>query len=234
QYKMLKLAFPLRLQEPRVTAEAPYGFTVREANGEEEPCQQWIDLSGWATNDDGERIPYGFALLNDSKYGYDALGSELRLSVLRSPAYAHHDPHQLEPQRRYPYIDQGIQTVTYRMVPHAGNWQERHIPRRAWELNVQPIAVNEYTHEGSLFPAASLLRVHPENVLITVCKKAEDSDALIVRAYESAGQACTAHIEMPLLDIAWESPIGACQIKTWRVIIGKPAEVKEVDLLERE
>ncbi|MDW8291395.1 MAG: glycoside hydrolase family 38 C-terminal domain-containing protein, partial [Armatimonadota bacterium] len=35
QYKMLKLAFPLRLQEPRVTAEAPYGFTVREPNGEE-------------------------------------------------------------------------------------------------------------------------------------------------------------------------------------------------------
>lgn len=233
QYRMLKIAFPLRLHEPRVTAEAPYGFTLREPNGEEEPCQQWIDLSGWTMNDSGERIPYGFALLNDSKYGYDAQGSELRLSILRSPAYAHHDPSQLHPQKRYYYIDQGIQTVTYRLVPHEGSWQEAHVPRRAWELNVQPITVNEYIHEGSLPPTASLLRVEPANVLVTVCKKAEDSDAFIVRAYETTGQPCTARVEMPLIGIRWEAHIGACEIKTWRVALGKPPEVREVDLLER-
>lgn len=234
QYRMLKIAFPLRLLEPCVTAEAPYGFTVREPNGEEEPCQQWVDLSGWAVNEAGERIAYGFALLNDSKYGYDALGSELRLSVLRSPAYAHHNPNRLQPDYRYPIIDQGIQTVTYRMVPHAGSWQEAHIPRRAWELNVQPIAVNEYVHEGDLPSIASLLNVEPENVLLTVCKKAEDSGALIVRAYESTGKPCTVRVVMPLLGIQWEAPIGAGEIKTWCVTLGKPPEVKEVDLLERE
>jgi len=232
QYRMLKIAFPLRLQEPRVTAESPYGFTMRNPNGEEEPCQQWVDLSGWTTNDEGERIPYGFALLNDSKYGYDALGSELRLSILRSPAYAHHDPSRLEPQKCYRYIDQGIQTVTCRLVPHAGGWQEAHIARRAWELNVPPLTVNEYVHEGSLPPTASLLHVEPESVLVTVCKKAEDADALIVRAYESTGKPCTARIEMPLIGVRWEAPIGACEIKTWRVVPGKPPEIAEVNLLE--
>ena len=233
QHKMLKLAFPLRLQEPQVTAEAPYGFTVRTPNGEEEPCQQWVDLSGWTTDEDGNRIPYGFALLNDSKYGYDALGSELRLSLLRSPVYAHHGPYQLNPERRYPTIDQGIQTVVCRMVPHRGSWQEANVARRAWELNVPPMTVNEYLHEGSLPKAASFLRVEPQNVLVTVCKKAEDADALIVRAYESAGQPCTVKIEMPVLGLRWEAPIGACEVKTWRVTVGKPPEVVEVDLLEK-
>lgn len=233
QYKMLKMAFPLQLQQVRVTAESPYGFTERDPHGNEEPCQQWIDLSGWATNDAGEQVPYGFALLNDSKYGYDALGSELRLSILRSPAYAHHDPDQPHPERRYQYIDQGIQTVVYRLVPHAGKWQEAQIPRRAWELNAPPLCVNEYVHDGDLPPTASLLRVEPMNVLVTVCKKAEDADAFIVRAYESAGEACTARFEMPLLGVHWEARMGACEIKSWRVTLGKPPEVHEVDLLER-
>lgn len=232
RYKMLKIAFPLRLQEPRVTAESPYGFTVREPDGGEEPCQQWVDVSGWTTDDKDERIPYGFALLNDSKYGYDALGSELRLSILRSPAYAHHDPSRLEPQKRYRYIDQGMQTVTYRLVPHAGSWQEAHITRRAWELNVPPVTVKEYMHRGAFPPIASLLYVEPENVLVTVCKKAEDADALIVRAYESTGKPCTARIEMPLVGIRWEAPIGACEVKTWRIVTSEPPEIVEVNLLE--
>ncbi len=233
QYRMLKIAFPLRLEEVQVTAESPYGFTTRQPDGNEEPCQQWVDLSGWAEDDTGKRIAYGFALLNDSKYGYDALGSELRLSILRSPAYAHHDPHTLHPERRYQYIDQGLQTVTYRLVPHAGSWQDAHIPRQAWELNVPPICVNEYIHEGNLPATASFLRVEPANVLVTVCKKAEDADALIVRAYESTGKACSVQVEMPLLGIRWEAQMGACEIKTWRVTPGTPPTIEEVNLLER-
>ncbi len=233
QYRMLKVAFPLRLHEPRVTAEAPYGFTVREPNGEEEPCQQWVDLSGWAQTDSGERIPYGFALLNDSKYGYDALEAELRLSILRSPAYAHHDPQKLEPGRRYAHLDQGIQTVVYRLVPHRGSWQDAQIPSRAWELNVQPLWVNEYAHEGDLPASGSFLRVEPANVLVAVCKKAEDADALIVRAYESVGRAAEASFEMPLLGVRWQASLGAGEIRTWRVTLDKPPHIEEVDLLER-
>ena len=233
RYKMLKIAFPLQLRQARVTAEVPYGFIEREPNGNEEPCQQWVHLSGWARNEAGKRIAYGFALLNDSKYGYDALGSELRLSILRSPAYAHHDPAKLDPERRYQYIDQGIQTVVYRLIPHVGRWQSAQIPRRAWELNVPPLRVNEYVHEGNLPATASLLRAEPANVLVTVCKKAEDNDVLIVRAYESAGKACRAQFEMPLLGISWRAQMEPCEIQTWCVTLSKPYQVEEMDLLER-
>ncbi len=72
------------------------------------------------------------------------------MSVLRSPVYAHHDPYLLQGDRRYVYQDQGWQTVVYRLVPHAGAWQDAAVPRRAWELNVAPLWVNEYAHRGGM------------------------------------------------------------------------------------
>ncbi len=48
QHKMLKLAFPLRLDAPRATYDAAYGCIERACNGEEEPGQQWVDVSGRA------------------------------------------------------------------------------------------------------------------------------------------------------------------------------------------
>ncbi len=48
----------------------------------EVPALRWADISD---------AQHGFSLLNDSKYGYDAKGNVLRLSLLRSPECP--DPH---------------------------------------------------------------------------------------------------------------------------------------------
>jgi hypothetical protein len=58
--------------------------------------------------------PTGLCLLNDSKYGYDALDNELRLSILRSPIYAFHRPRENLPGVTYHYTDQGEPNVRYR------------------------------------------------------------------------------------------------------------------------
>jgi len=230
--KMLKASFPLNLEEPRATYDIAYGHIERPCNGEEEPGQQWLDVSGYARTTAGKRIPYGVALLNDCKYGFDVLGSEMRMSLLRSPAYAHHDPAKLNPDRRYVYIDQGWQVVTYRLVPHRGSGQEAAIPRRAWELNVSPLWVNEYAHPGRLPVSASFLEAEPENILLAVCKKAEDADALIVRGYESAGKRTQAALKMPYFGATWQAEFGAHEIKSWKVVLGEKGEIEEVDLLE--
>ena len=66
--------------------------------------QRWMDVTG---DTDGAR--YGVALLSDCKYGGDVLGSEMRLTLLRSPVYAFHQP-RLAPgpitlcRRAIPYI----------------------------------------------------------------------------------------------------------------------------------
>jgi alpha-mannosidase len=231
--KMLKLAFPLRLEEPRATYDVAYGHVERPGNGEEEPGQQWLDVSGWARTASGERLPYGFSLLNDGKYGFDVCGSELRMSLLRSPAYAFHDPAVLDPQRRYTYLDQGPQTITYRLAPHRGSWPEAAIPRRAWELNVPPLWVNEYTHPGRLPVSASFLEAEPDNILLTVCKKAEDTDALIIRGYESAGRPTRATVRLPYFGLTRPADFGPHALKSWRITLGEQVRIEEVDLLER-
>ena len=135
QYKTLKLAFPINVGDPRACFEVPYGCAYRQPTGEEEPAQQWVDVTG--QSDAG--VTYGVALLNESKYGFDVKDSEIRMTVLRSPAYAHHDPAKLDPAKRYPHIDQGEQHLTWRLVPHKGIWQDASAPQKAYE----PVS---YTH----------------------------------------------------------------------------------------
>ncbi|MCL5997062.1 MAG: alpha-mannosidase, partial [Chloroflexi bacterium] len=167
------------------------------------------------------------------KYGFDVLGADMRMSILRSPIYAYHDPYKPESGRAYVYQDQGVQTVTYQLVPHRGQWQNATIPRRAWELNVKPLWVNEYAHEGKLPASASFLDAEPANILLAVCKQAEDAQALIVRGYETSGQPAHATIRMPYLGITWQADFGAHEIKSWQITPGAEAPVAEVDLLER-
>ncbi len=211
QFKMLKLAFPLALDAPGVTASAPYGSVGRTANGEEEPCQAWVDLS------DASR---GVTLLNDSRYGYDALGAELRLSVLRSPIYAFHDPRQVVAGVTYHYTDQGLQTLRYRLLPHEGAWQAVHPGRAALELH-EPLIGRAASPQGGERPQdgegpqGSLLRVAPQNAVLTVAKWTEDGGGLLVRGYEAEGRPTRVVITSEALGRRWEGEVRAHQIWSW-------------------
>jgi len=208
QHKMLKLAFPLNLHDPQVTASAPYGWIVRQANGEEEPCQAWVDLSGRA----GEKTQ-GLCLLNDSKYGYDASDNELRLSVLRSPIYAFHDPRKMVPGITYHYTDQGEQVLRYRLLPHVGPWEVANPARQSEELHQPLIARPVAAHQGT-WQDLSLLRVAPEHVVLTTAKLAEEGDRFIVRGYESAGKPAHLTLTSDLMGVSWSHGVGPHEIWT--------------------
>jgi alpha-mannosidase len=180
---------------------------------------------------DRSRIPYGVALLNDCKYGFDVFPWAMRMTILRSPAYAQHDPHKPEPYILPQYLDQGYQTVTYRLVPHAGTWQDAGVPRRAWELNARPIPVNDFPHPGALPSSASFLETDAPNILLTVLKHAEDGDGLIVRGYETSGVATKAVIRLPFFGVESSADFPAHGIRSFRVIPATKG-VEEVDLLE--
>ena len=233
QAKMLKLSFPLKLQNPVPTYDIAYGSIVRKCNGEEEPGQQWVDVTGVTQNAIGESVDYGLSLINDCKYGFDVLDAELRMSVLRSPIYAYHDPYKPEPNRQYVYQDQGIQTVTYRLVPHAGGWEKAAISRSAWELHNPPVWVNEFIHNGELPATASFLSIEPENIILAVSKKAEDSDTLVVRAYESCGRTTYATLKLPMQAAEFSVAFQPHEIKTWQIGLSSRANLIEVDMLER-
>jgi len=228
RHKMLKLAFPTAIEDATATFEVPYGAITRPATGEEEPIQGWMDLSGTI---DGQGA--GLALINDSKYGADVAGAEMRLSLLRSPIYAFHDPAKPQPGKTYRYTDQGEHVVRYRLVAHQGSWQQAGVVREAQSLNVPVYFRYETVQDGDVWACGSALEVGPENVALTVLKKAEDGDDLIARFYETAGRETEARVHMAFAELTWEGTLGPFEIKTVRFdLLGKRAI--EVDMLERE
>jgi alpha-mannosidase len=226
---MLKLRFPVNVHFMKATHEIAYGHIERFANGEEEPVQSWVDLSG-SSRDTGDL--YGVSILNDGKYSVDVFVRDIGLTVLRSPIYAHHDPTVPDPDGFYSFIDQGIQHFHYTILPHDGSWERAGTVRRAAELNQSPIALNATYHAGSLPMSASYASVDRENVIVSVIKQAEDGGDLIVRAYETAKLATRAAIT--LLDRTIEADFGACEIKTFRIPQDAAQPIRETNLIEWE
>ncbi len=229
QHKVLKLRFPTNLHFPKATYEIPYGHIERPVNGEEEPGQNWIDLSGVVRGTD--KI-YGLSILNDGKYSFSIHEKEMSITVLRSPIYAHHDPYVPTPEGRYTYMDQGVQKFTYTLLPHEGGWEQGLTVKRAAELNQKPIALLETYHEGPLPQTDSFLSVDKENVIVSVVKLAEDNDDLIVRAYETNRVQTTATITLPKWNRVIEAKFAPCEIKTFRVPADASKPVVETNLLE--
>jgi alpha-mannosidase len=180
---LLKVAFPLSAHNDMATFEIPYGAvqrpTTRNTPAEqaqfEVPALHWADLSNSG---------HGFSLLNDSKYGYDAKGNVLRLSLLRSPDFP--DPHADEGQHRF----------TYSLYPHRGTWQEARTPFRGYELNEKLSVLELSKHQGSLPPGYAFVQVEPNNVIVTALKKSEADSALILRFYEWAGKETNVRLKL--------------------------------------
>lgn len=230
QFSMLKLRFPVSVYFSRATTEVAYGHIEYAATGDEYPMQNWVDVSGLAR---GQQFPYGFSLLNDSKYSHDVNVRDIGLTVLRSPAYAHHIPSQVDRSKLHSFIDQGIQRFSYTMLPHPGSWETAGTVRRAAELNQKPTALFATYHpEGTLPLTNSFIDVQPDNIMVTVVKQAEDNDDLIVRAYETTKVATRAAIHLPKWNRVIEADFDPCEIKTFRVPRDTSQPVTETDMLE--
>jgi alpha-mannosidase len=181
---LLKAAFPLAASGPMATYEIPYGTIERPTtrNNSWESAKFEVPALRWADLGDGKN---GFSLLNEEKYGYDAIGNLLRLTLLRSPTWPD------------PEADRGIQHFRYALYPHAGTWQQAMTERKGYELNYPLQATVVASHTGSLPPSHSFVSVDDDNVILTAVKKSEDDDALILRVYDWSGKASKAKFTLP-------------------------------------
>lgn len=230
QFKMLKLRFPLNLNNMRAVSEIPYGHLERGATGEEEPGQSWLDVTG-ISRDTGDL--YGLSILNDGKYSYDVNVRDIGFTILRSPIYAHHIPMQPDPDGWYSFIDQGIQHFTFTLLPHAGSWEGAGTVKRAWELNQRAIPLLESFHaQGTLAQADAFIDVQPENIVVSVLKLAEDNADWILRAYETSRQATDATIAFPKWGRLIQTHFAPCEIKTFRIPHDGTHPIVETNLLE--
>jgi len=185
---LLKAAFPLAATSAKATYEIPFGnierTTTRNNSWEkaqfEVPALRWADLGGEIGN-----AHQGFSVLNDSKYGYDAAGNVLRLTLLRSPTWPDAD------------ADRGTQHFVYELYPHAGSWKDALTVRHGYELNTPLIAEQVFAHTGDMAATHSFVSLDGPNVTLSAVKKAEDANALIFRMYEWAGKPTEVKLHVP-------------------------------------
>jgi len=182
QHKLLKVAFPVAVHSPRATYEIQFGHVERSTHSNTSWDQARFEVCAHRWADLGE-AGYGVALLNDCKYGYDIHGSVMRLSLLRAPT--HPDP----------TADQGHHQFTYALMPHPGDFRYSGVIAAAEDLN-SPLRMVR----GSLPPGAkgSLVEVDTPQVVVEAIKRAEDSEATIVRLYEAWGGRCRASVRTTL------------------------------------
>ena len=227
QHKMLKLEFPVNTAADTYTAEIPYGIITRKADGTEKPLQRFLDVSGEGL---------GLTVINDSTHGADVLGATVRMTVLRSPKFADHNGAVDENGGRDSYgefTEQGQRFVSFRLVPHEGNWRQVCPHRHAAMLNTPLHPIYETYHGGSLPQQLSGISIDRENVTAVAFKEAEEGSAYILRLCEQQGTDTTANISLPLIGRQWTADFGHFQIKTFRIPFDKTQPITEVNLLEQ-
>jgi alpha-mannosidase len=228
-HRVLKLVVPVALDGPTSTAGAPYGSVERPCSGHEEPMVHWVDLfdagAGW-----------GLACATESAGGYDALGSTLRLTVLRSPRVADHGQGWGADPVAYPITDHGRHRVRYALVPHALPAGEAQLPRRATEHRATLPVVLDTWHRGRLGPEGSAARLEGEGVVVPVLKRAENGGGTVARLWEVTG--ARRHVRLSLgagpdgPHRAWEGELGPHQVRTIFLPDTGPAGARAVDIPE--
>lgn len=224
--RMLKFSFPVDITKPVATYETPYGFIIRETNGNEDPGQRWIDLTG-----SNKSLIYGLSVINDAKYGYNVAGNDMRISIARSAVYAHHRPRQLDMEAAHVWMDQGIQTFRMLLVPHKESWQKNSIPVIAEEFMSPASAIYQGIHPGKMPKSGSFLSVDSPNIIVTAIKISETGDDLVIRCVESTGRQSDAELNLRFIGKKIKPGFRPCEIKTLRVNL-KTGETVEVNLLE--
>jgi alpha-mannosidase len=168
---LVKARFPVAVRSARASFETAFGIIERATHRNttwdtarfEVAAHRFVDLS---------EPGFGVALLNDGKYGHDVLGNELGISLLRSPIYPD------------PLADEGTQTFTYSLLPHADGLEKSSVLMEAEDLNRPVIARHVKTSGDSEWQAVSLQGL---TLGLGSLKVLEDGGGLVLRTYEPFG-----------------------------------------------
>jgi len=224
--RMLKLSIPMRGVDPRYLGQVAYGVAELPRNGDEAVAQKWVAV----VSDADDRA---LTCIDDGIYGSDFSANELRLTLLRSPAYSAlpiYDRPLIRQDRYLPRHDQGERH--FRFWLNAGR-----VADRMARVDREALARNEVPFALSFFPAGPGDAPKPgpilagEAVQLTAFKRAEKDDTLIIRLFEPTGQPRTAVLHLPFLGLKVDLRLGAFEIKTLQL---DPAtgQVTEVTLME--
>jgi alpha-mannosidase len=186
---LLKTGFPFDLNVSETRAEIQFGHVKRPSHKNtswdqarfETSMHRWVDMS---------EPDFGAALLNDCKYGYDAVEQTVRLTLLKGPNMP--DPN----------ADLGVHRFRYALLLHQGEQDLHHVVRAAERFN-NPIMVHGPVETGAteqreLEKAFSFASADTASLTIETVKLSEVGNDAIVRIFEHANRRFTSRINFGL------------------------------------
>ena len=225
--KFLKLAVPTVFHDAAYCGQVAYGVQYFPTTGRELVAQKWTAVVS-------QREDKAFTCINIGSYGSDFTEGEMRLSLLRSPAYAAHPifDRPLVRQDRYsPRIDQGERLFRFWFNAGPRNERLQHIDREALAHNEQPFALSFYP-SGQGVPSQPGATLSDDTVQLTAFKKSETTGDYIIRLFEPTGHPRATELTIPALNLQHPVQLNPFEIKTLR-LDPKTKTLTETDLLER-
>jgi len=181
--KMLKLSVPTSLQHAVYKGDVAYGRDVLPTTGAEVVAQKWTAAVS-------ERDDQALTILNVGTYASSFTKGEMRITLLRSPAYTAHPIGEWDavPDNMFrPRIDQGERRLTFWLNAGPVDARMAAVAREAQAHNEEPMA-QWFSPSGQGSRAKPFAVLSNSNVQITTIKQAESGRGWIIRLFEPTGR----------------------------------------------
>ncbi len=218
----IRVKFSTNIHSPTYNCESQFGVVQRPTNqgllnpeGWKEkpcgiyPCLNWLDYS------DKDR---GLTIINKGIPANEIKNNDIYLTLLRSVVMLSSDGRTGPPVPVPDAAEFKNYTFSYSALPHSKDWKNANSFKPGMEYNYGLLAVqltNKNVNRSSKTRPVSkfsFLEIKPGNLILTSFKKAEDSEEIILRFFETKGEKTKGEINL----------------------FKEPKQVKLVNLLETE
>ncbi|MFX0099671.1 MAG: alpha-mannosidase [Candidatus Hodarchaeota archaeon] len=236
---LLKLDIPTATGARKIDAEVAYGIDTRSTV----PTTKW-DKARWENvmhtwvNMQSPDDSWGFAIINEGKYGVDYHGGNMGVSILKGQSYHPAAPESWVYEERFDredegrgrppsWIDLGTHVFRLALYPHVNGYREAGVIERAHLFNSRPIpfVAGKEGGEGESATSStvkySLPKCTPPLEITSIKAPHEDGDAV---GFDGK-QIIILHVH----NTSCETLEGEIDVSGLQVI-----EARECDLLERQ
>lgn len=165
---LYKLTFDTALESPEFWGQTAFGKELMRADGNEVTYQKWCSLT------DSEK---SFAVINRGTYGGSARGSEINITLMRTPVYSAHpirDRQITDNDRNHDHIDMGEREFEYRLTADT-----EFIDAAAEVFNQPPYALSFFPSGSVESSKSDMFFISNRAILLSTYKKTENGKTII-------------------------------------------------------
>jgi alpha-mannosidase len=187
----VRLRFDTCMAAPSYTRETQFGAVDLPPSRTLEEGVKMPSLT-WLAAEEGRR---GLAFLTKGVPINEVRGGEIFCTLLRSVSVLSADGISGPLIPTPGAMELGKHTYQYSVFPYRGHWRTERVAR---EANCFGEGIVAFQVDRLPTPREyETFRLDPDNLIMTALKKAEKDEALILRFYETNGEACHAKLKLP-------------------------------------